>query len=126
MARRHVSVTPARGRCVARRDPDELDGLTVRLGFRDDSTWLSVAGELDLSTAPLLEAALRAHRPGAAGTTTGPLVLDLQDVSFIGARGIDVILAAAHQASRHGTRLRILPSRPVRRLAALLGVGDCG
>lgn len=126
MVRRHVPVTRLRGRRVARRGPAGRDGLAVSVEFRGDSTVMTVAGELDLSTAPLLEAALRAHRPDTAGTPTGPLILDLQDVSFIGARGIDIILAAARQASRHGARLRILPSGPVRRVAALLGVRNCG
>jgi anti-sigma B factor antagonist len=119
MACRHVPVTGPTGRRAGERRPREvLTGLTVSREFCGDITCLTVAGEVDLSTAPLLAAALRPHPMETADT----LVVDLQEVSFISARGIDILVAAAHRASRQGTHLRVLPSHPVLRVATLLGL----
>jgi anti-anti-sigma factor len=56
---------------------------------------LEVAGELDLSTAALLESRVRAC--GA-----GPVVLDLQQVSFMDSRGLLALLEAQRALRSRG------------------------
>jgi anti-anti-sigma factor len=76
---------------------------------------VAVSGELDIATAPRLDAALQ--QPEAA---TG-IVLDLTRVSFIDSTGLRVLLQA-HEAARHGGRqLTILPSDVVTRLIRMTG-----
>lgn len=75
-----------------------------------------VAGELDLATAPEL---VRVLDGVEAGTT--PVQIDLSDVSFIDATGLRALLRAQ---ARFGPGVELTaPSRPVRRLFELLGMG---
>jgi anti-anti-sigma factor len=65
--------------------------LAVRTSWpRRDLLIVSVAGEVDLVTAPILADELR-----AAGVRT--LVVDLSEVSFIGAAGLSVLHASARR-----------------------------
>jgi anti-anti-sigma factor len=66
-----------------------------------------VAGEIDISTTPVLNAYLL----NAAYTTSGKggidLVVDLSAVTFMDASGLTVLLRADHRARRAGGRLRL-------------------
>ena len=88
----------------------------------DGATYVAVAGELDLATAPLLAEQL------AQAETSGAklVVLDLADVSFMDSTGLHVLLEAHANAQRNGHRLRITAagSEPVQRLFELAGVLD--
>jgi anti-anti-sigma factor len=65
---------------------------------------ISLAGELDLVTAP----ALRAQLMSAATTTSaGVLMLDLSRVRFLDAQCAGIIAAAAETARCRGARLRV-------------------
>jgi anti-sigma B factor antagonist len=79
---------------------------------------ITVSGELDLATAPVLAAELRRH------TRTGrPVELNLLSVSFMDSSGIQLLLDA--HAGAEGTRdsLRIThASSEVRRLLGLVGM----
>ena len=76
-------------------------------------------GELDLATADLLADRLRRLREHGA-----PVLLDVDELAFIDAAGIRVILSAAHDARNDGRAFAVTHgSGPVRRLFALVDVG---
>lgn len=91
---------------------------------------LAVAGELDIATAPQLldaVAALAGRPPAADGERVD---LDLADLTFLDASGLDALLAAQELARAGGRRLRIVGARPFARvlleitgLVAVLEVG---
>jgi anti-sigma B factor antagonist len=62
-------------------------------------------GELDLDTAPSLDADLRALRD--LGFTT--IVVDLRELSFIDSAGISLLLEWATVAARRGHAFRLIP-----------------
>jgi anti-sigma B factor antagonist len=70
---------------------------------------LRVSGELDLFTAPRLQSALDHHLdiPG------DPVVLDLTDVTFLGASGLQVLVSIKVVLAAQGRRLRVVGSAPV-------------
>jgi anti-sigma B factor antagonist len=64
---------------------------------------LQVTGEIDLLAEPSLQAhlsALLADRPEC-------LVIDLSQVSFMGATGLSVLVKAGHTAAQQGTTLKL-------------------
>ena len=74
-------------------------------------------GEIDLSSAPLLEQELSAARASDARD----VAVDLDRVEFIDATGLGVLIRHSH---RH-PRLRITPgSRQVKRLLRITGLAD--
>jgi anti-sigma B factor antagonist len=78
-------------------------------------------GELDLSTAPLLEAALLA----AEATDTATITLDIDAVSFIDSTGLRVLLEAHTRSLADSRRLRLTQGSPqAQRLFVLAAVGD--
>lgn len=83
---------------------------------------LTVRGELDLSTAPRLDAA-------AADALAGPgseLVVDLTHTSFLDSSGARSLLGVARKAEAAGVRLHVLAPRsngPVRLTIDLLELG---
>lgn len=80
-----------------------------------DTRVITVAGELDLSTADQLDHALSAP-VGRLGT----IDLDLGNVSFCDCAGLDVLIAARRRLDAVGGSLRIVrASDPVRRLVEL-------
>ena len=73
-------------------------------------------GELDLATADLVADRLRRLREHGAG-----VVLDLDELSFIDAAGLRVILTAANDARNDGWAFAVTRgSAPVRRLFAIV------
>lgn len=76
---------------------------------------VSPTGELDLATAPHLEAVV-----ALLETTDGDVVLDLGEITFMDAAGARAVLAAADAL---GGRLTLRPGQPqVRRLFAVIGL----
>jgi anti-anti-sigma factor len=70
-------------------------------------------GEIDIATAPAIRRFLMAAISGG----DGHLAVDMSGVTFIGAAGIGVLVAAANRAREAGGSLSLLaPSPPVRRL----------
>ncbi len=82
-----------------------------------DSVTVAVAGEIDLSTADQLDAAIRE----AEETDTNRIVVDLSAMSFVDSTGLAVLLEAIKRTRRDGNRLSFVPSRheAVTRLLAL-------
>jgi len=79
---------------------------------------ITVSGELDLASAPVLAAELRRH------TRSGqPVELDLRSVSFMDSSGIQLLLDAHRGAEGRAGSLRIAQASPeVRRLLGLVGI----
>ncbi|MGI8801090.1 MAG: STAS domain-containing protein [Solirubrobacteraceae bacterium] len=82
---------------------------------------LVLVGELDIATAPLLEAAVE-----QAEETDGlAILLDLTRVPFIDSSGLRALLRASSRSSNDGGRLRISnPSPQARRLFELSGAAE--
>ncbi len=75
-----------------------------------------VEGDIDLATAPELEASLDAARD------TGILVLDLSAVGFIDSTGLRSVVAAHESAEVRGSELRIVAGAKVSRLLEITGL----
>lgn len=88
----------------------------IHLESQPGTVRLRLQGELDLATVPRLEEALktsRRHNPVN-------LEVDIDALSFIGATGLRVLVAAHHQASVTGRTFTVTnPDRMARRLMQL-------
>ena len=69
------------------------DSFRVDTEWHDDAAILTVVGELDLATAPILQDAVDAVRT----TVSSALVIDLTGVDFLASAGMTV-LVTSHQA----------------------------
>ena len=87
-----------------------------------DSVTVVVAGEIDLSTADQLDAAIRR----AEDAETNRIVVDLSAMSFVDSTGLSVFLEAIKRSRRDGNRLSFVPSNhdEVVRLFALTNTTD--
>ena len=72
---------------------------------------LRVVGELDMATAPEVQARLAVHR--------GPAILDLHQVTFIDSTGLRALVVAAQGRHRAESLVLRAPSPAVRRLLEL-------
>lgn len=82
---------------------------------------VSVRGELDMSTAPELSAALL--RAGEAGA--GSITLDLSAVTFLDSSAIGALIAAGQELGASGRKLQIGPrSAIVSRVLEITGLTE--
>jgi anti-anti-sigma factor len=97
------------------------DQLLIDVRLDKDRAVLSLQGELDLASAPLLQAEIESSQISSAVM----LVLDLQELKFIDSTGLRVLLAA-HQSSRErGQEFAVTRGSPqVQRLLSITGVGE--
>jgi anti-anti-sigma factor len=79
-------------------------------------TMVTPVGELDFGTAPDLEAMLAAQ--------SGPVVVDLRELSFIDLTGLRLLLEADARSRQDGMNLRFIPGRMVRRLFEVAEMPD--
>lgn len=78
-------------------------GFAIETGQAGDDTLIAVRGELDLSTAPALAAAL-----GEAATTSAASVtLDLSAITFIDSSALRVLVQGGRDLQSSGKALRI-------------------
>jgi anti-sigma B factor antagonist len=101
----------------------ERETFGTRLSRSQGVLWLSMAGELDVFTAPVLRAALQEAPIGPDET----LVLDLRGVTFLDSSGLAVILGAHENATRQGRKplkMVIKGSDPVEALFETIGAAD--
>jgi anti-anti-sigma factor len=95
--------------------------LTISTVERDTGLRVIAEGELDLSTAPLLEAALEA----AEATDATAITLDIDAVSFIDSTGLRTLLEAQIRSQQDSRRLRLTRgTSQAQRLFALAAVED--
>jgi anti-anti-sigma factor len=98
-----------------------MSNLAVELDKQDEGTvCVSLSGELDLSSALMLEEELRRIEEEAKPRL---MVLDLRTLKFLDSTGLRLILAAHARALKRGGRLTIVQgSDAVRRIFRLTGV----
>lgn len=93
----------------------------VEVRSQDGAPLLSVHGELDLASSPVLEEELqraREQRPAL-------IIIDLRELDFMDSTGLSILIRAHQAAEEAGHRLAIVNgSRQVRRLLSLTGVAD--
>lgn len=84
---------------------------------------VSVAGEIDMATAPTLRAAVQAAIRESAGEAC---VLDLTAVTFLGSSGLSALVEAAQlsEARREPLRIVVDANRPVIRPIMVTGLDD--
>jgi anti-sigma B factor antagonist len=85
-----------------------------------DRVVISLDGELDMASAPLLQAALE-----DAEDTAPALVLDLRELRFMDSTGLRIILWARERLRERGQELALtVGSNQVQRLLSVSGVGE--
>jgi anti-anti-sigma factor len=86
----------------------EADWLSIQCSEGDGAVVVQVGGELDVATAPLLRARIGALVQ--AGNCR--LVLDLEELTFLDASGLSVLVRAQELAVRDGGWVRLVRVRP--------------
>lgn len=95
----------------------EPTGFSVSASERDGRLILVVRGELDLATAPELEAAV------TEGLDAGKqVVVDLRELDFMDSSGLRVLVAAHARARRAGERFAIVRPRPGSAVARIIDI----
>jgi anti-sigma B factor antagonist len=95
--------------------------LRVDLRREPDRVVLSLHGELDLASAPLLQTQLDIAEAGEAKL----IVLDVQSLEFTDSTGLRTILAAHERAREHGHELALTRvQQQLQRLLAITHVGE--
>jgi anti-sigma B factor antagonist len=94
--------------------------MRVVVRREEDRVVLSVHGELDLASAPLLQSEIE-----SVETEQGALVLDLEDLDFVDSTGLRVILAAHERSQERGHEFAVTRgSRQIQRLLDITRVGE--
>jgi anti-sigma B factor antagonist len=97
------------------------DQLRIDVRHEKDRAVLSLTGELDLASAPLLQSEL--DSPELA--TAAIVVLDLQELKFLDSTGLRVLLAAHERSRERGQEFAITrSSEQVQRLLSITRVGE--
>lgn len=104
-------------------EPGQLLSVTTAAGNRPGQTVVTAVGEVDAFTAPLLEACLctQTRRRGVR-----ELVVDLRQVTFLGAAGVALLARVRWRCQARGARLvlRCGGRRSVLRPLRLTGLAD--
>lgn len=92
--------------------------LTIRVRHKPKYVLVAVAGEIDIATVAGLRERLVALAAGGR-----PLVIDLDQVSFIDAAGLGALVGAGKRAAEHGVGLHVVCARQhIRRLFRITGL----
>jgi anti-sigma B factor antagonist len=83
------------------------DALTIAVRSERDHAIATVAGEIDIFTVTRLR-----KRLFELAASSRPVVIDLDQVSFIDSAGLSALVGAANQAAAHGGSLRVVCARP--------------
>jgi anti-sigma B factor antagonist len=95
--------------------------LHVEIRYAADRVILTLTGELDMASAPMLQSAVE----GADLDARELVVLDLKGLEFIDSTGLRVILAVRKLCVERGQDLAITQGSPqVERLLSVTGVAD--
>jgi anti-anti-sigma factor len=92
--------------------------VTIRVTRTGTLGVLTVDGEIDLTSGPLLRAALDEIMDDSGGTALAEVVVDLTAVTFLGSVGLAVLVDAHEHATQRGLALKIVidgPGSPVAR-----------
>ena len=97
-----------------------LDQLTAVVDRAASPPVISLSGELDPHTAPLLQREI-----DSVISDGSDLVLDLSQLAFVDSSGLRVLISAQQQLADHGGTLVVrAPSETVRRLLEITGLVD--
>ena len=97
------------------------DQLLIGVRLDKGRAVLSLRGELDLASAPLLQSEIESNDVASASM----LVLDLQELKFIDSTGLRVLLTAYESAQERGQEFAVTQGSPqVQRLLSITGVGE--
>jgi anti-anti-sigma factor len=97
------------------------DTFTASSVTRDRTRWITLAGELDLATAPALRHELDRARAGP----TRAVVLDLSGLRFMDCAALRGVIKFADGARARGWRLQIVsPPPPVAQIFTLTGTDE--
>jgi anti-sigma B factor antagonist len=80
--------------------------IAISEEVRGANLLLSIDGELDISTVPLLEAQIE-----AAHESPTPLTLDLSGLTFMDSSGLRLLIELSERARREAWKLSLVPSR---------------
>jgi anti-sigma B factor antagonist len=95
--------------------------LDVENGEHDGVVRVGLRGELDLSTVPKVEEALRLAEAGSPPL----LVIDLSKLGFLDSTGLRCVITAAERAKEQGRRLVVVRGPdPVQRVFSITGVDE--
>jgi anti-sigma B factor antagonist len=94
------------------------EALTIGVGRGQGYATVTVAGEIDIATVAGLRE--RLFELTASGR---PVVVELDQVSFIDSTGLAALVGAARRAAAHGASLHVICARPqTRQLFRLTGL----
>ena len=94
------------------------EALTIEVRHEQGYAIVAAAGEIDISTVTRLRD--RLFDMAASGA---PLVVDLDQVSFIDSVGLATLVGTANRAAAHGGSLQVACARPkIRQLLRLTGL----
>ncbi len=97
------------------------DQLLIDVRHDKGRAVVSLRGELDLASAPLLQSELDSSQIASASM----LVLDLEELKFIDSTGLRVLLSAYEHARQSGQEFAVTQGSPqVQRLLSITGVGE--
>jgi anti-sigma B factor antagonist len=95
------------------------EAFSVRIERHGEAAVVIPTGELDLATAPALEASLNR----AFGDDSGRVVLDLRELEFIDSSGLRTLLTARRQAEDAGRQFSLVAGhRGLERTLEIAGV----
>ena len=95
--------------------------LRMDVATADGTARVRLAGDLDLSTVPALQARVEALR----GEGSTQIVLDLAELDFIDSTGLRLILELHGEAARDGFTLALVPGgHAVQRVFDITGTAD--
>ncbi len=99
----------------------EQDQLRIDAAIEPDRVVLSLDGELDMASAPLLQSAFE----DAELASKEMVVLDLRRLQFVDSTGLRIILAARNRCRERGQQLAVTRgSEQVERLLSVTGMAD--
>jgi anti-anti-sigma factor len=97
-------------------------GFSISISDRDGRAVVVLRGELDVATAPDLEAALRERLDAGQD-----VVVDLRELAFMDSTGLRVLVAAHARVEGGGPSFLIVPpppGAPVAKILAITGVAS--
>jgi anti-sigma B factor antagonist len=101
---------------VSAQEPFRIDARREQ-----DRVVLSLRGELDLASAPLLQSEIESAEVADAAV----VVLDLERLEFIDSTGLRIVLGAHQRAQERGQELALTRGpQQVQRLLSITGVGE--
>ena len=85
----------------------EAGALDIHVASWDGTCLITLRGELDMASAPILEQELGR----VLDTDVSRLVVDLGELEFLDSTGLSSLITVTAQARATGDRLRLLPGR---------------